>query len=254
MGLGWDAHGALRLRPDGRPLAWSIESFNNNQQTNDTLKLCRKYFETIGIDLYIKQVNNPLAPIPNHTVSTRSTGTRICTDWVPVFAQSPKAPCTTKEETQYLFALFDIDASEWHPYDLDTVETIITEHSGSSYADIKEQVEGVYDKVLFRGIKHRMKQAERFNQLAPPASLQHIHEHYKSYFEKTSTSFELMYKMLEAMKYNEEDAATIIKHSETLNNHGTQAWDMLVQTCEIPPPGWNVGPFGEDYSFFGDLD
>ena len=247
LGLEWDEHGVFRLRPDGRRLAWNVESFNNNQQTNDILKLCQKYFETIGIDMYIKQVNNPSASIPSHTVSTTSIGSKTCTDWIPVFAQSPKAPCTTTEEKQYLLALMEINPNA--QYFTDHLLPIFN----YSWDEIAEGTHYILEseKYLHKPMSEFIQKVKQFEQLTYPSSLKHIHSHRENMVKLIPTIHDLIYKALAEFDYSHINTAT--SHIETLANEHDKTWGMIVQTCDIPPPGWKVDNFG-DYDFFGDLD
>ena len=257
LGLVWDALGVYRMRPDGEIFSWAIESINNNQQTNDILKLCRKHFETIGLNMIVKQINEPATTIPAHAISTTAIGSGTCVDWIALFVQSPKAPCTTQAEKQYLLAV--TLPSPTSLTDLlsgvkDVLEDYGTPIPGHEMS--QSEFEFYYDKVIYRGLNDAIQRVEEFEQLTPPISLQHIHAHYETAVNPLKTSHGLIQAMLESRTYNPVDADIIKAHAESFTNFHETAWEMIKKTCDYYPPGGPLGPHGliGERDFFDDLD
>ena len=231
MGLHWDVQGIFRMRPDGRKIAWTIESINNSQQTNDILKLCRKYFETVGLDMSIKQIKKP-STIKEYTISTTVIGSGTCIDWLPLFVQSPKAPCTTQEEKQYLLALFDTGFGGIPRHLLDIFDY-----------EWDEIVEGTIEvphyildshKYLHEPMSELIQGVKQFEQLVPPERLKHIHSIREKAAKLVPVIHDLIYKALDELDYSHIDTAKL--HDETLGNLYREYDNMIVQTCDIAIP------------------
>ena len=243
IGLHWDTQGIYRMRPDDRKFSWTIESINNNQQTNDILKLCKKYFETIGLDMSIKQINKP-STIKEYTISTTVIGSGTCIDWLSLFAQSPKAPCTTQEEKHYLLAP-----------GAGGISAYVKSHLLAIFEyDWNEIVEGTHyitdsDKYFHEPMSEFIQGVKQFEPLVPPERLQHIHSIRESIAKLELAVHDLIYRALDELNYSHID--TVKLHIETLENLYNEEYNLINQTCDIDVPYLDLP--GEE-SFFESLD
>ena len=73
-----DVAGFLYL-PSGEKLSWTIESVNNDHQTNALIAMCKQFFLQVGLDVD-HQITSTSSN--NDTITATTTGTGVCLDWL----------------------------------------------------------------------------------------------------------------------------------------------------------------------------
>jgi peptide/nickel transport system substrate-binding protein len=83
LGLEWDENEEWRLRPDGQPISWTIES-QIDPQTSQLWQLVQGYWQDVGLDVQVKTITGELITerYPGNQVAMGTWGADKCTDWL----------------------------------------------------------------------------------------------------------------------------------------------------------------------------